>query len=89
MYLVDEILQLRREISHLPDVLYKIGVLKIFSKFTDKLGKQSSGGVLTKKTMLLKGLQISQKNIFNGASFLKKLQTENLKLSEAPTRDVL
>ena len=89
MYLVDEILQLRREISHFPDVFYKIGVLKIFSKFTDKLREQSSGDVLTKKMMFLKVLQISQKNIFNGASFLKKLQTENLKLSEAPTRDVL
>ena len=41
-----EILQLVHEISSFPEVLYKRGDLKIFSKFTDKHKKQSSGGVL-------------------------------------------
>ena len=40
-----EIGQLVNEISNFPEVLYKRGDLKNFSKFTDKHKKQSSGGV--------------------------------------------
>ena len=46
-----EILQLVNKISSLPEVLYKRGDLKNFSKFTDKHKKQSSGGVLTKDVL--------------------------------------
>ena len=48
MYLVVEILQLAHRISSFPDVLYKGGDLKNFSKFTDKRKKLPSGGVLSK-----------------------------------------
>ena len=71
------------EISSFSEVLYGRGVLKNFSKFTDKLKKQSSRGVLSKDD-----LQNSQKNIFVRISFLIKLQTGNLKLSEEATGDV-
>ena len=82
-------MQLEHEISNLPEVLYKRSVLKNFSKFTGKHKKEWSGGVLSKEKMFLKILQNSPKNIFAGDSFLIKLQTENLKLSEAVTGDVL
>ena len=39
------------EISSFSEVLYNKGVLKNFSKFTDKLKKQSSGGVLSKDVL--------------------------------------
>ena len=81
-----EILQLVDEISSFSEVLNKRDVLKNFLKFTDKLKKQSSEGVLSK--MFLKLLQNSQKNIFAGISFIIKLQAGNLKLSEAATGDV-
>ena len=71
------------------EVLYKRSVLKNFSKFTDKRKKQSSGDVLSKEKVFLKILRNPQKNVFAGVSFLIKLQAENLKLSEAATRDVL
>ena len=45
------ILQLVLEISSFSEVLYKRDVLKNFSKFTDKLKKQSSGGVLSKDVL--------------------------------------
>ena len=48
LYLLVEILQLVHEISSSSEVLYERGVLKNFSQFTDKLKKQSSGGVLSK-----------------------------------------
>ena len=70
-------------------MLYISSVLKNFSEFTDKHKKQSSGDVLSKEKMFLKILQNSQKNIFVGVSFLMKLQTVNLKLSEAATADFL
>ena len=82
-------MQLEHEISNLPEVLYKRSVLKNFSKFTGKHKKEWFGGVLSKEKMFLKILQNSPKNIFAGDSFLIKLQTENLKLSEAVTGDVL
>ena len=48
LYLVVEILQLVHEISSFSEVLYKRGVLRNFSKFTDKHKKKSSGSVLSK-----------------------------------------
>ena len=49
--MVVEIRQLVNEISSFPEVLYKRGDLKKFSKFTDKHKKQSSGGVLSKDVL--------------------------------------
>ena len=86
-YLVVEILQLVHEISCLPEVLYKIGDLKNFSKLL--VNTRSSHPEVFCKKMFLKILQISQKNVFAGVSFLIKLQAGNLKLSEAATGDVL
>ena len=43
-----EILQLALKIRNFPEVLFKKGVLKNFSKFRDKHIKQLSGGVLLK-----------------------------------------
>ena len=58
LYLVIEILQLEHEISSFPEMLYKIGVLKKFSKFSDKHKKQSFGGVLSKDALkILQNLQ--------------------------------
>ena len=61
-----KILQLLHEISSFPEVLYNRGALTNFSKFTDELKKQSSGGVLSKD---LKILQNSQNNIYPRISF--------------------
>ena len=47
LYLVVEILQLVHETK----VLYKRGVLKSFSKFSDKNKEQKSGGVLSKEVL--------------------------------------
>ena len=58
-------------------MLHKIGVLKNFSKFTDKHKKQSSGGVLSKD--VVKKL----------AKFTEKDLCLNLKISAAATGDVL
>ena len=68
------------------EVLYKRGVLKNFSKVTDKHKKQSSGGVLSKD--VLKYFAKFTENTFARISFLIKLQSGNLKLSEAVTGDV-
>ena len=58
--LLVEILQLVHEISSFPEVFYEKGVLKNFSKLTDKHKKQSFGGVLSKDVkMFLKLLQNS------------------------------
>ena len=60
LYLLVEILQLVHEISSFPEVFYEKGVLKNFSKLTDKHKKQSFGGVLSKDVkMFLKLLQNS------------------------------
>ena len=67
-------------------MLYNGGVLKNSSKFTDRLKKQSSGGVLSKD--VIKILKNSQKNIFAGISFVIKLQAGNLRLSAATTGDI-
>ena len=58
-HLVVEILQLVHEISSFPEVLYKKGVLKNFSEFSDKHKKQSSRVVLWKDVLKI-FLQISQ-----------------------------
>ena len=46
-----EILQLVHETSSFSEVLYKRGVLKKFSKFSDKHKKQSTGGGLSKDVL--------------------------------------
>ena len=51
LYLLVGILQLVHEMSSFPEVLYKRGVLKNFSKSTDKYKKQWSGGVLSKDVL--------------------------------------
>ena len=51
LHLLVEILQLVHEISSFSVVLYKRGVLKNFSKFTDKLKKQSLGSALSKDVL--------------------------------------
>ena len=60
-------LKLVNEIRSFPEVLYKRGHLKNFSKFKDKHKKQSSGGALSKDD-----LKTSQMNIFARVSFLTK-----------------
>ena len=70
-----EILQLVHEISSFPDVLYKRGDLKNFSKFSDKHRKQSSDMFCQKK--FLKVLQNSRENNFLGDLFLTTLQAVN------------
>ena len=51
VYLLVEIQQLVHKISSFPDILYKKGVQKNFSKFTDKNKKQSSTGNLSKDVL--------------------------------------
>ena len=70
-------------------MLYKRNVLKNFSKYADKQKRQSSGGIPSKEKMVLEILQNSQENIFSGVSFLIKLESGNLKPSEAATGYVL
>ena len=50
-YLLIEILQLVHKISSFPEVLYKRGVLKNYSKFTDKHKTQSSAGARLKNVL--------------------------------------
>ena len=51
--------------------------LKLFSKFSDKRKKQSSGGVLS-KDVFKKFAKFTEKNYFSGVSFLTKLQAGRL-----------
>ena len=51
LYLLVEIQQLVHKTSSFPDILYKKGVQKNFSKFTDKNKKQSSTGNLSKDVL--------------------------------------
>ena len=51
VYLLVKIQQLVHKISSFPDILYKKGVQKNFSKFTDKNKKQSSTGNLSKDVL--------------------------------------
>ena len=86
MYLLVEILPLVHEISSFSEVSYKRDALRNFSKFLDKLKKQSSGSALSKD--VLRNVAKFSENIFAGISFLIKLQGGNLKLSETATGDV-
>ena len=86
LYLLVESLQFVYEISSFTGVLYKGGVLKNLSKFTEKHKKQSSGKACQK--MFSKILQNAQRNIFAWVSFFITLQARNLKLSEAAIGDV-
>ena len=61
---------LRYEISSFPEVLYKRGVLKSFSKFTDKHKKQSSGGVLS-KDVFKTFAKFTEKHLFRSLFFNK------------------
>ena len=69
-------------------MLYKRGVLKNFSKFSDKHKTQSSGGVLS-KDVLKNFEEIHSKNILAGVSLLTKLQAGNLKSTEPAAGDSL
>ena len=86
-YLVVEILQLVHELSCFPEVVYKIGDMKNFSKL--QVNTRRSHPEVFYKKMFVKILQISHKNVFAGVPFLRKLQAGNLKLSEAATGNVL
>ena len=80
-----KILQLVHEIGSFSEVPHERDVLKNFSKFTDKLKKKSSGGVLSKD--VLKIFTNSQKkNLCRNLFF--NLQGGNPKLSETATEDV-
>ena len=63
-----EILQLVHEIRSFPEVLYKRGDLKNFSKFTDKHRKQSSGDILS-KDVLKSFAKFTGKQFFVRSSF--------------------
>ena len=65
------------EISNLPEVLYKEGDLKNFSKFTDEQKKQSSGFVQSRSSSkaVLRNFAKFTDNYFARASFLIKLHT--------------
>ena len=87
LYLVVGILQLVHEISSFPEVLYERDDLKNFSKW--QVNTRSSHREVFCKNMFLKIFQNSQKNVLAGVPFLIKLQTGNLKLSEAATGDLM
>ena len=87
LYLVVGILQLVHEISSFPEVLYERDDLKNFSKL--QVNTRSSHREVFCKKIFVKIFQNSQKNVLAGVPFLIKLQTGNLKLSEAATGDVL
>ena len=85
LYLVVEILELAREINSFQEVLYKKGVLKNFSKLSDKHKKLSSGGILSKDVLK----NFVNFAIFARVYFLTKSQARNLKLAEPAARDCL
>ena len=70
MYLLVEVLQLIHETSSFSEVLYKRNVLINFLKFTDKLKKQSSRGVLSKD--VLKNFAKFTKKHLSGNLFFNK-----------------
>ena len=72
-------------LSSFSELFYKRGVLKNFSILTDKLKKQSSGGVLSKDVLKIFA-KFSEKHLRRNLFFNKV--AGNLKLSEAATRDV-
>ena len=87
LYVVIEIRQLVNETSSFPEVLYRRGDLKNFSKFTDKHKKQSSGGLLT-KDFHKNFTKFTDKHL-SPSLFFNKAVGGNLELSEAATGDVL
>ena len=87
LYLVVGILQLVHEISSFPEVLYERDDLKNFSKL--QVNTRSSHREVFCKKIFVKIFQNSQKNVLAGVPFLIKLQTGNLKLSEAATGDLM
>ena len=73
-------------------MLYKRGVLKDFSKFLDKHKKQKSSGDVLSKDILENFAKLTEKHLepfFVGISFLIKLQSGNLRLSEVAAGDGL
>ena len=68
-------------------MLYKRGVLKNFSNFSDKHKEQSSGGVLSKDALKI-FVKFTEKSIIAGVTFLTKLQAGNLKPAEAAAGDL-
>ena len=87
LYLVVGILQLVHEINSFPEVLYERDDLKNFSKL--QVNTRSSHREVFCKKIFVKIFQNSQKNVLAGVPFLIKLQTGNLKLSEAATGDLM
>ena len=67
------------EISSFSEVLYNKGVLKNFSKFTDKLKKQSSGGVLSKDVLKIFAKFTGKHLCWN--LFFGKIETETWKIT--------
>ena len=85
LYLLLEILQLVHEVSSFSEVLYKRSVMKNCSKFTEKLKKQSSGGVLS-KDVHKNFAKFTEQHLCRNLLKLSRAVT-NLKLSEAATGD--
>ena len=79
-YVVVETWQLVNEVNSFPEVLYKRGDLKNFSKVRDKHNNPE-----VNQKISLKIFQTSKVKIFAVVSFLIKLQAGKLKLSEAAT----
>ena len=74
--LLVEILQLVHEISSFPEVLCKRGVLKNFSKYTDKRKKQSSARCSIKRFCSIeKFCKIYRKTSLPESLFLVMMQT--------------
>ena len=85
VYLLVKIQQLVHKISSFPDILYKRGVHKNFSKFTDKNKKQSSTGILSKDILkkftgkhLCWSLFFIKLQFWRPATFLRKTPTQML-----------
>ena len=68
LYLLVEIPQLVNEVSSFLEVLYKRGVLKNFSKFSDKHKKQPSVSVLS-KNVLQKFAKFTEKTSLSESPF--------------------
>ena len=85
LYLFVEILQLVHEIGSFSEVPHERDVLKNFLKFTDKLKKKSSGGVLSKDVLKI-FTKFTEKHLCRNLFF--NLQAVNPKLSETATEDV-
>ena len=87
LYLLVKNLQLVHEISSFSQAIYKRDVLKNFLKFTEKVKKQTSGGVLS-KDILKNFAKFTEKHLCENVFFNKVAGAGNLKLSETATGDV-